>query len=235
MGHLLGGLVRYAQPRGGFRSGIEPVLLAAAVPARPGQRVLEAGSGAGAALLCLAARVVGINGVGVECDPALVALAARNAADNSRHELTFHAADIMDAPDIGLFHHGFANPPYHPTLSTASPAPSRDLARRMRPDLFAGWAASMGRRLRPRGTLTWIVTAAVLPACIAAFAAAGCAPSAVLPLWPRVGREAKLVVLQGVKGGRGGFRVLPGLVLHADIGFTHAAEMIFRHGAGLGI
>ena len=49
-GHLLGGRVRYAQPRSGFRSGIEPVLLAAAVPARPGERVLEAGSGAGAAL-----------------------------------------------------------------------------------------------------------------------------------------------------------------------------------------
>ncbi|HLB98700.1 MAG TPA: SAM-dependent methyltransferase, partial [Acetobacteraceae bacterium] len=56
-GHLLGGRVRYAQPREGFRSGIEPVMLAAAVPARTGERVLEAGSGAGAALLCLAARV----------------------------------------------------------------------------------------------------------------------------------------------------------------------------------
>ena len=35
-GHLLGGRVRYAQPRAGFRSGIEPVLLASFVPARPG-------------------------------------------------------------------------------------------------------------------------------------------------------------------------------------------------------
>jgi tRNA1(Val) A37 N6-methylase TrmN6 len=235
-GHLLGGRVRYAQPRAGFRSGIEPVLLAAAVPVRPGQRVLEAGSGAGAALLCLAARVAGISGLGVERDPALVAIAARNAADNSWHGLAFLTADIAEAPDIGRFDHAFANPPYHDALSTASPDAVRDAARRAPPDLFATWAAAMGRRLRPRGTLTWIVTAAVLPACIAALTEAGCAPSVLLPLWPRAGQDAKLVLLRGVKGGRGRFRVLPGVALHAETGgFTPDAEAILRHGSALAI
>jgi tRNA1(Val) A37 N6-methylase TrmN6 len=245
-GHLLGGRVHYAQPRSGFRSGIEPVLLAAAVPARPGERVLEAGSGAGAALLCLAARVAGISGLGVERDPALTAIATRNAAANGWHELAFLAADIADlpaslmpdvgAPDIGLFDHGFANPPYHPALGTASPHPARDAARRAPAGLFAVWAAAMGMRLRTRGTLTWIVTAAVLPACIAALTEAGCAPSALVPLWPRAGEAAKLVLLRGVKGGRGGFRVLPGLALHAGVdGFTPDAEAILRHGAALAI
>jgi len=235
-GHLLGGRVRYAQPRAGFRSGIEPVLLAAAVPARPGQRVLEAGSGAGAALLCLAARVAGISGLGVERDPALVALAARNAAANGWPELAFLAADIAEAPDLGRFDHAFANPPYHPASGTASPDAVRDASRRAPPGLFALWARSMGRRLRPRGTLTWIVTAAVLPACLAALTEAGCAPSALVPLWPRAGEAAKLVLLRGVKGGRGGFRVLPGMVLHAAAGgFTPAAEAVLRHGGPLAI
>ncbi len=253
-GHLLGGRVRYAQPRSGFRSGIEPVLLAAAVPARPGERVLEAGSGAGAALLCLAARVAGIRGLGVERDPALVALAAGNAAANGWPELGFLAADIappgrggasdrgasdigaldIGPLDIGRFDHGFANPPYHPALGTASPDMARDAARRALPGLFATWAAWMGGHLRPRGTLTWVVTAAALPACIAALTAAGCAPSALLPLWPRAGRDAKLVLLRGVKGGRGGFRVRPGLVLHAEAGgFTAEAEAVLRHAAAL--
>ena len=35
--------MRYVQPRRGFRSSLEPVLLAAAIPARSGQRVLEGG------------------------------------------------------------------------------------------------------------------------------------------------------------------------------------------------
>jgi tRNA1(Val) A37 N6-methylase TrmN6 len=228
-GHLLGGRVRYAQPRDGFRSGIEPVLLAAAVPARPGERVLEVGSGAGAALLCLAARVGGIRGVGVERDPALAVIAAGNAAANGWDDLAFVAADIADCPDIGLFDHACANPPYHPATGTASPDTARDAARRARPDLFAIWAASMGQCLRSRGTVTWIVAAAVLPACVMALTAAGCPPTVLLPLWPRAGQAAKLVLLHAVKGGRSRFRVAPGLVLHAGSnGYTQAAEAILR-------
>src|ERR1700712_4723911 len=81
-GHLLDGRVRFAQRRTGFRTGIEPVLLAAAIPARAGQRVIEAGTGAGAALLCLAARVPGVSGLGVELDGEMAALARTNAAGN---------------------------------------------------------------------------------------------------------------------------------------------------------
>jgi len=235
-GHLLGGRVRYAQPRDGFRSGIEPVLLAAAVPARTGERVLEAGSGSGAALLCLAARVPGISGLGLERDPALVAVAARNAAANGWAELAFLAADIASARDLGRFDHAFANPPYHAAGGTASPDAAHDSARRATPELFGAWAVAMGQRLRPRGTLTWIVAAAVLPACIAALDEAGCTASAVLPLWPRVGRNAKLVLLRGVKGGRSGLRVLPGMVLHgATGGYTTEAEAVLRQGEALAL
>ena len=67
-GSLLGGRVPYCQPAQGHRSGIEPVLLAASIPARAGARVLEGGSGAGAGLLCLAARVPDISGLGLEVD-----------------------------------------------------------------------------------------------------------------------------------------------------------------------
>ncbi|MBF0393554.1 MAG: methyltransferase, partial [Alphaproteobacteria bacterium] len=54
---LLDGRVRLRQPTHGYRAAIDPVFLAAAVPAGAGQRVLDAGCGAGAALLCLCARV----------------------------------------------------------------------------------------------------------------------------------------------------------------------------------
>ncbi|PJE33810.1 methyltransferase, partial [Pseudooceanicola lipolyticus] len=40
---FIGGRVWLWQPRRGYRAGVDPVLLAAAVPARPGQRVLELG------------------------------------------------------------------------------------------------------------------------------------------------------------------------------------------------
>ena len=56
-GTLLGGRVKLRQPVAGYRVAIDPVFLAAAVPATAGDRILDIGCGAGAASVCLAARV----------------------------------------------------------------------------------------------------------------------------------------------------------------------------------
>jgi tRNA1Val (adenine37-N6)-methyltransferase len=238
LGHLLGGRVSYAQPREGFRSGIEPVLLAAAVNARPGERVLEGGSGAGAALLCLAARVPGLRGMGVERDASLVSLAIRNAEANGAAGLAFRAADVTAplGPDAGAgaFDHALANPPYHAPEGTISPVAERAQAKRAAAGLLGAWARALAAPLRHRGTLTFILPAGSLPECFVAMAAAGCPASAVLPLWPKLGRPAKLVLVRGVKGGRAPLRLLPGLVLHeADGRYTAAAEAILRDGGAL--
>ena len=228
--HLLGGRVSYKQPADGFRSGIEPVLLAAAIPARSGDHVLEGGSGAGAALLCLAARVHGLHGLGLEQDAGLVSLATCNGVANGAAGLTFLAADVtapLASGAAGRFDHAFANPPYHAPGGTASPQPSREQAKRGEQGLLAAWARALAAPLRHRGTLTFILPAASLPECLAVMEAAGCAASAVLPLWPKLGRPAKLVLVRGVKGGRPPLRLLPGLVLHeADGRFTQAAEAV---------
>jgi tRNA1(Val) A37 N6-methylase TrmN6 len=233
-GHLLDGRVRYAQPRGGFRSGIEPVLLAATIPASPRSRVLEAGSGAGATLLCIAARVPGVSGVGIERDAALVSLARQNAEANGWRDLRFIAGDVAALSLSDAFDHACANPPYHAAAGTLSPDAARRAAKRSDTGLLAAWAGALARQLRPRGTLTFILPASLLPEATAALATAGCAPSAALPLWPREGIAAKLLILRGVKGSRAPFRLLPGLVLHAADGtFTAAAEAILRGAAAL--
>ena len=233
-GHLLGGRVRYTQPRQGFRSGIEPVLLAASVPAKAGERVLEGGTGAGAALLCLAARVAGLQGIGIEVDVSLVTLAAQNAAANAWPGLRFLAIDLASAPELGRFDHAFANPPYHMAGGTPSPDPSRRAAKQGAAGLLASWTAALARPLRRQGTLTLILRASLLPEAIAAFTAAGCQPTAMLPLWPKVGVTAKLMLVRGIKGGNAPFRVLPGLTLHEAIGgFTPEAQAILRDGRRL--
>lgn len=233
---LLDGRVAYVQPAQGFRSGIEPMLLAAAVPARPGERVLEAGCGPGAALLCLTARVPGVRGLGVERDPMLVALAQQNAAANGADGLTFLAADITAMPEQGVFDHAMANPPYHDPGGTASPLPARVQAKQAGPGMLAAWAQAMGAMLRHRGTLTFVLPAASLPACLTAMSAARCPAVSVLPLWPRAGRAAKLLLVRGVKDGRSPLRLLAGLALHDDDGgYTAAATRILREGGGLDI
>ncbi|MGE0223052.1 MAG: tRNA1(Val) (adenine(37)-N6)-methyltransferase [Acetobacteraceae bacterium] len=233
-GHLLGGRVRYAQPRQGFRSGIEPVLLAAAVPLRPGERLLEGGTGAGAALLCAAHRVPGIMGVGVEREPDLVRLAYANVHANGFAGLMPIVADVDALPLAGPFDHACANPPYYPQGGTRSPYPGRESAKRAGPDLLLRWARALARPLRHRGTLTFVLPAVLMEAALGAMTAAGCAVESIFPLWPKADRAAGLMLVQGVKDGRNATRLLPGLVVHEPDGrFTAAADAILRDGAAL--
>ena len=236
MSFLLDGRVRHDQPVAGHRTGIEPVLLAASIPARTGERILEGGTGSGAALLCVAHRVPGITGLGLEIDPAMAALAGANGAANGFGALEFLATDLTAWRTGARFDHAMANPPWHAAGASASPDAGKDRARRAAPGLFAAWAAALARPLRHRGTLTFVIAAAHADAALAAIADAGCGSLAMLPLWPRAGVAARLVLLRGIKGGRGPFRLLPGLVLHApDGGFTDEAQTILRDGAALAL
>ena len=66
---FLGGQLRLRQPKSGHRAGHDAMLLAAATPARSGDRVVDFGAGVGAAGLAVAKRVAGIELVLVEIDP----------------------------------------------------------------------------------------------------------------------------------------------------------------------
>jgi tRNA1(Val) A37 N6-methylase TrmN6 len=100
----------------------------------------------------------------------------------------------------------------------------------------SAWVRALAAPLHRRGTLTLILAAAAAAEAIAAMSAVDCRAAALLPLWPKEGRSAKLVVVQGVRQGRGGFRVLPGIVLHkADGRFTPEAEAVMRNGVCLSL
>ncbi len=235
-GTLLGGRVHHAQPRDGHRTGLEPVLLAASIPARPGQLVLEGGTGAGGALLCLAARIPGIAGLGLERDPAMADLARANIAANRFAQLDIETCDLTAWQPSRRFDHAFANPPWHAPSGTASPDSMRDAARRATPALIASWATALARALRPRGTLTLVLGADHLATGLAALAAAGCGNPIVFPLWPKPGRPARLVLLQAKRGARGPARLLAGITLHTPHGpFTAEADAILRDGAELNL
>jgi tRNA1Val (adenine37-N6)-methyltransferase len=233
-GHLLGGRVIHRQPATGFRSGIEPVLLAASVPIRPNEHVLEAGTGAGAALLCLSARVPGVRATGVEADTAMASLATANARANGFTGIEVIADRIETAVFPHAFDHAIANPPYHPPDGTASPDAAREAAKRGSGALMATWIERFGGALRDRGSLTLIVPAGMVPPCLAAMTQSRCPCTDLFPLWPKTGLPAKLVLLRGVKNARTPMRIAAGLVLHdPDGSFTAAARAILADAAAL--
>ncbi len=232
VGSLLGGRLIYRQLATGHRTGIEPVLLAAAVAAQPGQAVLEAGTGAGAGLLCLAQRVALGVGVGLERDPALAALAAANIRANGFEACAVVVGDVTAAPlGRGRFDQVMANPPWFDPANTPSPDPLRRLARVAQGAGIAGWIVDLAVLLRPRGSLTMIVPASRLADMLDGYAQARLGGVQLLPLWPRAGRAAKLMIGQGRLGARGPLRMCAGLALHEGGGFSAAAERILREGA----
>lgn len=229
---FLDGRVKARQPDSGFRSGTDAVLLAAAVPAKAGETVLELGAGAGTASLCLAARIPGLSLTGVEIDPSLAALARENAAA-SGSQARFEAADIFALPAALKrdFDQVFANPPFHGE-GAAPPDPARARAL-MDEGSLSQWLSIGLQRTVSGGFFTTIIRADRVPEALAALPQRGVN---ILPLWPRAGMAAKRAILQARKGSRAPAGLLPGLALHdAEGRYTPEAEAILRDGASLAL
>jgi tRNA1Val (adenine37-N6)-methyltransferase len=226
---FLGGRVAVRQTPDGFRSGLDAVMLAAAVPARAGDQVLELGAGSGAASLCLAARVADCRVTAVEIDAALAGLIHENAASN-RAAVDAVCADVFALPPElkREYAHVFCNPPFHG--GEASPDPARDRALRDT-GRFADWMETGLKRTVSGGTFTTIARADRLGDALAVLPSAGIA---IFPLWPRAGEAAKRVIVQATKGARAPLALLAGLVLHeADGRYTREADVVLRDGASL--
>ncbi len=238
---FLGGRVLALQPRRGYRAGIDPVLLAAAVAARPGQSVLELGCGAGIASLCLGARVPGLALRAIELQPEYADLARRNAAAAGLDFEVFQGDLRAMPPQLRQvqFDHVIANPPYFEGRSSvASADPGRDLALRGDTPLHE-WVRAAARRLRPGGHGLFIQRVERLPELLAACEGA-LGSLELMPLCAREGRPATRILLRGRKQGRAPFRLHAPLVLHrgarhlADAD-DHTAQLsaILREGAPL--
>lgn len=233
---FLGGRLSVLQPPDHARASIDAVFLAAAVPARAGERALELGSGAGVASLCLAWRVPGLAVEGLELQAHLAALARQSASLNRLDDrVRFTAGDLRQGPVCGGgFHHVLMNPPYYEARTTRpSPVPGRALAHAEVAGGLADWVRAGLNALQPRGTLTVIHRAERLGALLALLEGRAGA-IAIFPLWPARGRPARRVLVRARKGSSAPSRLLPGLVLHeAGGGFTAAAEALLRSGAEL--
>ena len=234
---LLGGRVHVAQPRKGQRASADAVMLAAAVPARSGMRVLDLGCGTGVGMLCLAARVPEVTVDGIEIQEDLVALCTRNiAANHMTDRLRVVAGDIRRrVPGIApnSYDQVFANPPYfdaarHRTSPHAGRATARSEAGEA--DL-AHWVAALTRHARPGGGITLIHRAERLPELLAALAVKTGAIR-VTPLWSRPGEAAKRVILRAVKGSKAPLQLEPGVVLHRPDGsYLPEIDAVLREGA----
>lgn len=217
--------MRIRQPARGYRVNVDTILLAAAVEAGVGDRLLEAGCGVGAAVLAAASRAPGARFVGVERDPAVAALARQNVAANGLAEaVEIVEGDVLDrAVAGGGFDGVFFNPPFDEEGEGRPPAEHRRHAHVAEAPLRT-WVGALADRLTGGGALTVIHRAAKLPEILASLEGRLGGVEA-LPIRPRAGEPAKRVLVRARKGSRAPFRLYAGVDLHDASGGKYAPRI----------
>lgn len=235
---VLNGRVRLRQPARGYRAGMDAALLAAAVPAEAGQRVIEAGCGAGAVLMQIAARRPGVVLTGLERDPAMAALAVENAALNGVAATTaIRQGDVaagFRALGVEPGDWAVSNPPFFDDAGALRAPAEGKRGAWMADDGLKAWTEFLLKAVKEGGRIV-VVHRTDRLADLLALLGEKAGSFAIRPIHPFADEPAKRVLVHAIKTGRAPLRLLPPLVLHDRDCAKHTdqAEAILRGEAAL--
>jgi len=233
---LLGGRMRIRQPARGYRVNVDTLLLAAAVEAGEGMRLMEAGCGVGAAIIAVAVRNENISLLGVERETNIAEIARENVALNAMTQrIEIATGDALDRrANYGVFDGVFLNPPFDAGGDGVGPDPTRIHAYITEATVDA-WIAALADRLKGGAALTLIHRAAKLPEILSAIEGR-LGGTEIIPIRPNAGEPAKRAIVRARKGSRAPLRLLRGLDLHDAAGpnkYTPETDAILKGQAAL--
>ena len=230
--HVLDKTVELFQPADGFWTSLDSVMMAAACPAEKGDRILDLGCGVGGAGFCVLKRVSDTQLTGVDIQSDHVDLATENAALNGMNaRADFIVGDMREYKNDERFHHIICNPPYLEAgtyLKSPSEKKATALGHQDHDIDIADWIDAGFHNLKSRGSLTMIHRADTADKIIRAMGKRFGGVD-IIPLWPKVGKDAKRVIIRAVKDSKAPARVHAGITLHKDDGeYTDQADQILR-------
>jgi tRNA1(Val) A37 N6-methylase TrmN6 len=224
---LLGGRLRLLQPARGYRAGMDAALLAAALPAGPKDRVLEAGCGAGAVLMQIAGRCPDTRLSGLERDSAAADLARRNATLNGMDDRVEIMTGDVAAGFAGLdrppFDWAVSNPPFFDDATTLRAPAAAKRGAWIADDGLEAWTDFLTHGVRDGGGIVVIHRTDRL-ADLLALLGPRCGAFMIRPIQPFADQPAKRVLVRARKGGRAPLQLLPALILHDRSGAKHTPE-----------
>ena len=228
------GKIKVMQHRGGYRFSIDAVLLAYHAAARPGDKVLDLGAGCGIIALIMASRLTELRIYAVEVQRELAELAAANVRQNrldDRIDVLGTDMKLLRPPmTSGPCDLVVSNPPYRrPGSGRINPDTQRALARHEIKASLLDVLQTTRRMLRTAGRLVTIFTAERTADILSQMRIERIEPKMIRMIHSRREAEARLILVEGVKGGRPGLSVAPPLILYDDSGdYTAEVQRMFE-------
>lgn len=230
---LLDGRLRVVQRRRGYRFSLDALLLAHFALLGPEDDLVDLGTGSGVLALICAARFGCRRVLGIDIQEGLVAMAGRSVQLNGLSErVEIRPGDVRYPESIGppqSFSAALLNPPYRRLLSgRMNPDPEKAIARHEVAGTAADFIAAAAFLLGPRGRLFAIYPASRMVELLTRMREKRIEPKRVRLVHSRIGGGAEFVLVEGVKGGREGLKVLsPLFVRGRSGGYTRQMAGIF--------
>ena len=206
--------LRIIQPRHGYRFSLDPLLLCDFSECAVGGRVVDLGAGCGVIPLVLARKDEAARIVGVEFQHEMAELATRNVLLNGlAGRIEIVEADIISLRKlfpVSSFDLVVANPPYRkPGSGKISPGAGRDRARHESTAGLAEFLMAAKYLVKPAGSICLIYHTSRLADCLAESERQRLAPVRLRFVHGSPEAEARMFLVELVKGRKGELTVLP--------------------------
>jgi tRNA1Val (adenine37-N6)-methyltransferase len=227
------GKLRIKQGVSGYRFSLDAVLLTGYAGPLADERLLDLGTGCGIIPIILAFRYPNILAFGIEIQQDLADLAISNvAANHMQNRITVLRQDMCDLkPKMigGPVDVVVCNPPYRkPSSGRLNPDVQRAIARHELKVSLADVLQTGRRMLRTAGRFMTIYTAQRVVELLSQMRLEGIEPKFMRSIHSQADTEAKLVLVEGIKGARPGTRLGPPLIIyHTNGDYSREVQEMF--------
>jgi tRNA1Val (adenine37-N6)-methyltransferase len=226
---IFNGRLRIKQPRRGYRFSIDAIIVAHHADPRPGDRVVDLGSGCGIVPMILTYRHPDLQIYGIEVQDELAAISEQNISDNHLDDrisiLHLDMNNLKTTMISGPADLVISNPPYRKTQAgRINPDQQRAVARHEIRATLKDLTQTARRILRPFGHFLTIYTADRMTDLFSQLRFASLEPKFLRTIHSTRRSEAKLILVDALKGGSPGLKVGPSLVIYQEDG-SYTAEV----------
>lgn len=230
----LGGL-RIIQLKDGYRFSLDPVLLCAFARCQVGETVCDLGCGAGVIPLILARTTAARRIIGVEIQAGMVERARRSVLLNDMQgRIEVLQLDLRAAREVlppASCQAVLSNPPYRrPQSGRLAPGEERGRARHELHGGLEDFLSSAAYLLGTGGRFYLVHLAERLTDVLAGMRRAGLEPKRLRCVHSRNGESARLVLVEGRRGGAPGMTLEAPLIIYE--GDEYSAEVLAMYGEG---